>query len=286
MLINEFQLSLYFCSFKITASKILVTAGENLDGVQTTSEVVDSTVRGDNMCKNWPDLPIGITGATGGLIGNTALICGGWHDSPSVDECYSLTSEKATLVTHMSIERFFPACIVLNDNMLWITGGYNSYSHSFLASTEKVTLAGTMPGPELPKTLYEHAMVAINRTVSMVISGSDAIVIGSHIVYSASTYYYNHIEGEWSNGHSLMQARCRHAAGIVTDEFTNENFVVVTGGYKSGILDSTEFLQDGKWVQGKICIKKASVQLWHFFNDESKLVKFLTRNLHNQRKSL
>ena len=257
MLINEFQLLLYFCSFKITASKILVTAGENLDGVQTTSEVVDSTVKGDNMCKNWPDLPIGITGANGGLIGNTALICGGWHDSPSVDECYSLTSEKATLVTHMSIERYFPACIVLNDNTLWITGGYNSHSNSFHASTEKVTLAGTMPGPDLPKALWQHAMVAINRTVSMVISGGYADIGGtSGYIYSASTYYYNHIEGEWSNGHSLMQARFRHAAGIVTDEFTNENFVVVTGGYYSSILDSTEFLQDGKWVQGKICIKK------------------------------
>ena len=49
-----------------------------------------------------------------------------------------------------------------------------------------------------------------------------------------------------------MQARIQHAAGIVTDEVTDENFVAVTGGYGSGDLDSTEILQDGEWVQGKI----------------------------------
>ena len=56
------------------------------------------------MCNNWPEFPIDVYGATGGIIGNTVTICGGgWY----VDECYSLTSEKATLVTHMSVGRWF-----------------------------------------------------------------------------------------------------------------------------------------------------------------------------------
>ena len=46
-----------------------------------------------------------------------------------------------------------------------------------------------------------------------------------------------------------MQARRNPAAGIVTDEVTNENVVAVTGG---SYLDSTEILQDGNWVQGNI----------------------------------
>jgi hypothetical protein len=53
-----------------------------------------------------------------------------------------------------------------------------------------------------------------------------------------------------------MQRRMGHAAGIITDKVTNEYFVAVTGGndYRSGYfyLDSTEILQDGKWVQGKM----------------------------------
>ena len=191
------------------------------------------------MCNNWPNFPIGVRGATGGLIGDTVIICGGYAGG-FVDECYSLTSEKATLVTHMSVGREYAASIVINGNTLWVTGGY-------LASTEYVTLTGTMLGPDLPMALEGHAMVAINRTCSMVIGGSSNGI-------SALTFFYDHNEGEWINGPSLMQARYYHAAGIVTDEVTGEHFVAVTGGAGSGYvyLDSTEILQDGEWVQGKI----------------------------------
>ena len=234
----------YFCSFKITASKILVATGENQDGAQITSEVADLTVKGGNMCKNWPDLPIALAAATGGFVGNTAIICGGTDGLSYFDECYSFTSQKATLVTHMSVGRRQSASVVLNDDTLWVTGGYNS--GVFFASTENVKVDGTMPGPVLPMPIAGHAMVAINSTVSMVIGGYNEN-------YSASsTFYYDHIEGEWIYGPSLMQARFSLAAGIVTDKVTNENFVAVTGGWNYGNLDSTELLKDGKWLKGKI----------------------------------
>ena len=222
----------------------MVTTGFNQDGKPTTSEIVDLTVKGGNLCNNWPDFPIGVSGATGGLIGDTVIICGGWGSS-SIAECYSLTSEKATIVTHMSVGRGEAASIVLDDNTLWVTGGLNS--GGYLATTEYVTVTGTMLGPDLPMALQGHAMVAINRTCSMVIGGYSN-------GYSASTFFYDRNEGEWINGPSLMQARGYHAAGIVTDEVTGELFVAVTGGKNSGYvyLDSTEILQDGEWVQGKI----------------------------------
>ena len=213
------------------------------------------------MCFNWPDFPISVEGATGGLIGETVIICGGGYESDYnhtiYDECYSLTSEKATLVTHMSVEREYAASIVLDDNILWVTGGWSGAFH--FASTEYVTMTGTMLGPNLPQALTNHAMVAINKTCSMVIGGISAN-------YSASTYFkeqkrtlfYDHNEGEWITGPSLIQARMNHAAGIVTDEVTDEPLVAVTGGeyYSDGCwsyyfyLDSTEILQDGEWVQG------------------------------------
>ena len=144
----------------------------------------------------------------------------------------------------MSVGRDNAASIVLNDNILWVTGGYNGVK---LASTEYVKMTGTMPGPDLPMALYYHAMVAINNTCSMVIGGESS---GAN---SASTFYYDHNEGEWTTGPSLMQAREFPAAGIVTDEVTDENFVAVTGGYYyPDDLDSTEILQDGNWVQGNI----------------------------------
>ena len=197
------------------------------------------------MCNNWPDFPIFVSDATGGLIEDTVIICGGLDDSGNaVDKCYSMTSyEKATLVTHMSVGRSSAASIVINDDTLWVTGGY-------IASTEYVTLTKAIQGPDLPMALYAHAMVAINSTCSMVIGGGED---GTWHIFPL-TYFYDHNEGEWINGPSLMQAREQHAAGIVTDEVTGEHFVTVTGGYPYGghSLDSTEILQDGEWVQGKI----------------------------------
>ena len=74
----------------------------------------------------------------------------------------------------------------------------------------------------------------------------------SNLGTSANTFFYDHNEGEWTTGPSLMKARSGHAAGIVTDEMTNEQFVAVTGGWSCDVLASTEILQDGEWVQGKI----------------------------------
>ena len=75
-------------------------------------------------------------------------------------------------------------------------------------------------------------------------------LIGPDSSYVSATFIYDHNEGKWITGPSLIQSRDSHAAGIVTDEVTDEQFVVVTGGYY--YLDSTEILQDGEWVQGKI----------------------------------
>ena len=89
----------------------------------------------------------------------------------------------------------------------------------------------------------------------------------------ASTYYYDHIKNEWSNGPSLMQSRYARAAGIVTDKVTNEHFVAVTGGGDGdhNHLDSTEILQDGKWVQGKINV--ITLMLFYYMAIASNLLQ-------------
>ena len=146
----------------------------------------------------------------------------------------------------MSVGRDNAASIVLNDNILWVTGGYNGVK---LASTEYVKMTGTMLGPDLPMALEYHAMVAINSTCSMVIGGTNSGL--TFFADSALTFFYDHNDDEWINGPSLIQGRWNHASGIVTDEVTDEHFVTVTGGGFPD-LDSTEILQDGFWVQGKI----------------------------------
>ena len=69
----------------------------------------------------------------------------------------------------MSVKRSWAASIVLNETILWITGGYGNGP---LASSEYIRLAGSSLGPDLPMALEAHAMVAINSTCSMVIGGN------------------------------------------------------------------------------------------------------------------
>ena len=71
-------------------------------------------------------------------------------------------------------------------------------------------------------------------------------------IYS-KTFYHNHNHGNWSDGPELLQARVSFAAGIVTDEATQEKLVVVTGGLgNDGIsLNSTEILIGKEWSLGK-----------------------------------
>ena len=136
-----------------------------------------------------------------------------------------------------------------------------------LATTEYVTVTGTMLGPDLPIALYYHAMVAINKTCTMVIGGR------SNGPY-ALTFFYDRNEAEWITGPSLMKGRYGHAVGIVTDEGTDEYFVAVTGG---NYLNSTEILQDGEWVQGKI--SNTICHLSEIFWSHSTIFGYLTLKL-------
>ena len=230
----------------------MITTGLNKNGYLRSSEIVDLTIKGGNKCNNWPDIPwLGshhfTSTTTAGLLGNTAMICGRYG-------CYSLERNKPPVLIHLSSNRDLAASLVLNGTTLWITGGYSSNSGLQLASTEFVTTTGTLEGPDMPIDLIQHVIVAINSTCSMVIGGwSDEYRIHwTQDGWMSFTFYYDHRKDTWINGPGLIKERDRHAAGFVTDGYTNEKYLIVTGGNNAGFLDSTEMLQENVWTQGKI----------------------------------
>ena len=230
-------------------SKFLITTGHNVDGWQRDSKILDLSIKGGSNCKDWTDFPKDVDSATGGVIKDTVVICGGGdlNIGESFDECYSLNGKVATLITHMSAKRQYAASLVINGASLWITGGWSSDTGT-LATSEYITLEGSIPGPDMPIPVDLHALVAINKTCSLVIGGR---TIGP--VDLATVYYFEHEGKNWSQGPDLIQARSSHAAGLVTDETTYDEFVIVTGGEYNGInLDSTEILIDNQWHLGKI----------------------------------
>ena len=172
------------------------------------------------------------------------------HPGETFDDCYSINGKETVLITHMSAKRAYAASLVINGASLWITGGWSSDTNSNLASSDYITLEKSIPGPDMPYPINSHALVAINKTHSMLIGGGTTVVISVII----PTVYYFENEGEnWSQGPDLMQARRSHAAGTITDEATFEKLAIVTGGDYNGIkLYSTEILIDNQWHQGKI----------------------------------
>ena len=146
----------------------------------------------------------------------------------------------------MTSRRRYAAGIVHAQSFI-IFGGYVPGSGLGSSSTEIVTEEGQVSqGPDMPTRLYMHAIAVVNGSTSIITGGCDH----SADCESPITWYFNHVSQQFQAGPSLITGRRRHASGTIVDQETNENIVVVVGGY-SNFLDSTELLISGEWKQGK-----------------------------------
>ena len=146
------------------------------------------------------------------------------------------------------------------------------------ASTEYVTLEGSLEGPEMLVSLFNHAIVGINITHSLIIGGESEFYENNGNIYgygslygygSKKTHYFDHIAEQWIIGPELLYLRSSHDVGIVRDQAMKQTLVVVTGGYdyieNSGI-ESTEILIGNNWQQGKmhhICKIIHNTHVWN-----------------------
>ena len=240
-----------FLSYCLTVTKFLITTGGN-DARIRNSELLHLSLKSDEQCFDWVDFPHDLTGATGGFIENTALVCGGYNDDlVMLDDCYSLNSESTTMSVKMSVKRCDAASIVLNETVLWVSGGDgSSIYYPEGTSTEYVKLEGTRPGPPLPIPLAGHAKIGINHTHSIIIGGRTDGFSGIE-----NTFFFDHIYNSWSEGPMMLYQRHHHAAGMVIDDVTEERIIVVTGGIylNQGFQSSTsEILLENRWILGKI----------------------------------
>ena len=209
----------------------------------TKLETIDLSTS-TSTCLDWIDYPIGVYEATGGLLGGIPVICGGQSGANVENMCYAIG------VGAMSTKRMRAASVALNGERLWISGGFTGSNE--LSSSEFVNIDGqTTPGPELPFSIQMHIMINIAYNNTLVIGG-----YSSAFGYLATVHFYNHHYEIWSNAPLLNEARAKTAAGIIVDEVTFEELVVVTGGldFTNGIkyiLMSTEILDGGEWSMGK-----------------------------------
>ena len=79
------------------STKVLLLSGLTTSGVhEHTSEILDLNVTNENgnTCENWAEYSPFTSGATGGPLGNKAIICGGFNSM----QCYEVNQNSLYLI--------------------------------------------------------------------------------------------------------------------------------------------------------------------------------------------
>ena len=238
--------------------------------------------------------PKNVYSAVGAFINDQVVICGGWvnpsqyywqnniYTSEYVEECYTLKkgSTTWTLLGNLNSVDSCSSSVVVN-NILYVIGGCSAYSATGLVdgtcttiesisldgttTVENITINGNLHPFDDPWWRYcltYEASVTINSTTSISIGGMD-YGLDHPFENLKKTLYYN---GEtFSEGPDLITGRFEgHAAGLLRDKDTNEEYIAVVGGrYPAGgieyVLDSLELLKigDNKWKLGNLFISSS-----------------------------
>ena len=129
-----------------------MTSGYGDSGYLRNTEILTIGNK-DGQTPQYGDHPRKISGATGGFVGTILLTCGGYDFVEGYTEkCYKIGSE-GSFVSMME-KRKYAASIVLEDEKLWILGGWDGSSS--LSSTEYIFSDGrNEEGPPMPiKALF------------------------------------------------------------------------------------------------------------------------------------
>ena len=282
--------------FSKQLKKMLVSTGSPIDTV-VASEVIDLT-DASNVCEPLGDFQatqgvggvFGDTGETSGffstckryLCAPSPLICAAhWTSTWDWENRCFVAGGSDEVVAMLQTERRFAASVKYDDKTLWATGTFlekevcpthpfieitggltdGSFFDEPLATTEFLTVDGGSPdqsnyGPELPVALWGHCIVAIDDN-SFIVAGGVTGFFG----ISKSTYIYNKLTEEWTEGPQMTTERSHlQCASFKSDAHGNgyHNVVVAVGGYSdhNTILDTAEIYDPWNsaagWVQSMV----------------------------------
>ena len=164
----------------------------------------------------------------------------------------------------MSYRRSAAAAIVYN-NSLYIFGGYDGNTDRCLNASEIINENGDVrKSTDLPMSLYYHAVTFVNDSFSIITGGTHGNWVFEskwfdppHTKASNLSWYFNHMTQKFSEGPVLLRGRIGHTSGTLVDKGTKEKIPIVAGGLdmharpSARILDSTEILFNGKWIEGE-----------------------------------
>merc|ERR1711953_1144321 len=220
-----------------SGTKVLVATGYGSVGQIT--EIID--VEDSSFSCTLSQFPTRVYSATGGLVGDTPLICGGtiysgYGERQFLKSCYSLKEDGSwKLESNLNTGRNSAANgeVIIN-NILVIAGGFNGTKLATIEVVAPNTRSETLP-IRLPVAMSGSCIVPWDTNTFLIIGGSSGR-------YRTQTYFSHMANNTYTNGPSLLTARSFF--GCHTMKINGEDFIIVAGG---GSFKSTEYLQKANY---------------------------------------
>ena len=223
----------------ITDTKYLMITGQFDENEKM--EVLDGSTNVTSVCASSShQYPLVINDATGALVGNKIIVCGGYSYTSS---CYEFSHDHNwKLLGEMNTKRSSSASIPI-PNGLWVTGGYDG--HKRLDSTEIVLSNGTiLNGPPLPEPRSYHCLLQYKNTTFLIGGYGNGDRQSTVWIFKEGMKYVG-------DGPMMTFARYDHACGIYHSSAHDGNpIIVISGGL--GSRDTSEFwdftVPGSKWI--------------------------------------
>ena len=183
--------------------------------------------------------------AVGGLLRNKPIICGGFFPrSRALQECKVLGQPVKKF--NMLQKTMNASSVVLNQEILWITGGHGNQSSTELISVDQPPVKG----PDFPFRIDCHSMIHVNSKTIYLIGGSkDGITSNETWIIDPTKNF------EMKSGPTLNVRRRVHSCSKLNID--GKIHVVVAGGMAENCetLHSVELLDisspNQTWIIGK-----------------------------------
>ena len=218
----------------LLSAKILVVGGWSQEGKNPPLEIID-LINTKSKSDIVEDKNGSRGGATGGILQDQLLICGGHGSNGNSARNISIIREP-NYCGKMIYPRRYMSSVVLNESIIWATGGMSNNGQ--LKSTEIVSFdQPVVPGPDLKFTVSHHSMVLVNpRTIYLLGGYQDGETSDKTWIIDPTNDF------QIKDGPSFNIARREHSCAKM--RIKEKIFLVVAGGKccNNTTLDSVELL--------------------------------------------
>lgn len=189
---------------------------------------------------------------------NQPIICSGYDGNIRSDKCLKYDTETAqwTEFAKLKLGRFAPAAVVLNSDIIWITGGYNN---GYLKTTEFVSSNGEVTvGPELLEGVWGHCMLITPEAEQFVFiiggfNGDSINTVRKYLITDNDAFYVE-------DGPGLIHKRSEHGcASFTSANHDGRDIAIVAGGKNSDgsviSIEAWDYRQPGSaWSESKTLV--------------------------------